>query len=132
MGGWVPSVRKADTPQQIFETWVLPQAVHAWINMKVDKPVGVLFVGFLQVFNRARVFSQAKVDPGKKVGCDVFLPCQFCQIMRTPVLHLIYQQRREFAPARRASGDCRPTKLYRLLTLGHGQFVATCFSEQQS
>ncbi len=32
---------------------VVLQCVHAWIHVKVDKPVTVLFVGFLQAFDRA-------------------------------------------------------------------------------
>src|SRR5580704_12327613 len=72
---------KADTPQQVVETWIVPQAVHARIYMKIDQPVGVLFVGLLQVFNCAVIFSQANVDSGEKVGCDIFLLGQFCQII---------------------------------------------------
>src|SRR6266403_1936550 len=66
---------KADTPRQVLEAWVIPQAVHARIYMKIDKPVGVLFVGFLQVFHSAVVFSQADVYPGEEVGCDILLLC---------------------------------------------------------
>ncbi len=66
---------KADTPQQVLETRVVPQAVHAGIYVKIDKPVRVLFVGFLQVFNRAVVFSQSDVDSGKEVGCHILLLC---------------------------------------------------------
>ncbi len=60
---------------------IVPQAVHARIYMKIDKPVGVLFVGFLQVFDRAVVFSQADVDSGEEVRRDILLLCQFCQII---------------------------------------------------
>src|ERR1039457_5358189 len=62
---------KANTPQQVLETWVVPQAVHARIYTKIDKPVGVLFVRFLQVFNRAVVFSQADMDSGEEIRCDI-------------------------------------------------------------
>src|SRR5256886_5225541 len=70
---WLPSggdrghqCGKADTPRQVLEAWVIPQAVHARIYLKIDKPVGVLFVGFLQVFHSAVVFSQADVYPGEE------------------------------------------------------------------
>ncbi len=43
--------------------------------MKIDKPVGVLFVAFLQVFNRAVVFSQADVDSSEEVGGDILSLC---------------------------------------------------------
>src|SRR5881396_2105305 len=79
---WLPSggdrghqCGKADTPRQVLEAWVIPQAVHARIYLKIDKPVGVLFVGFLQVFHSAVVFSQADVYPGEEVGCDILLLC---------------------------------------------------------
>src|SRR5258708_14009352 len=79
---WLPSggdrglqCGKADTPRQVLETSVIPQAVHARIYMKIDKPVGVLFVGFLQVFHSAVVFSQADVYTGEEVGCDILLLC---------------------------------------------------------
>jgi hypothetical protein len=38
---------KADTSQQVLETRVAPQRVHARIYMKIDEPVGMLLVGFL-------------------------------------------------------------------------------------
>ena len=63
------------TRRNSLKTWVGPQGVHARIHMKIDKPVGVLFIGFLQVFNRAVVFSQADVDSGEEVGRDIFLLC---------------------------------------------------------
>jgi hypothetical protein len=47
---------KADTLQQALKTWIFSQGVHAWIHVKIDKPVAMLFVRFLQVFNRAVVF----------------------------------------------------------------------------
>src|SRR6267143_576856 len=79
---WLPSggdrdlqCGKADTPRQVLETWVIPQAVHARVYMKIDKPVRVLFVGFLQVFHSAVVFSQADMYPGQEVGCDILLLC---------------------------------------------------------
>ena len=62
-------------PQQVLKTWVGPQAVHARVYVKIDKPVGVLFVGFLQVFNRAVVVSQADVDSGEEVRCNILLLC---------------------------------------------------------
>ena len=43
--------------------------------MKIDKPVAVFFVGLLQAFNRAIVFSQADVDSGEEVGRDILLLC---------------------------------------------------------
>jgi hypothetical protein len=64
---------KADTPQQVLEPSVVTQAVHARIYMKIDKPVGVFFVGFLQIFQRPVVFSQADMDSGEEVGCDILL-----------------------------------------------------------
>src|SRR5215469_18932656 len=66
---------KADAPQQVLKTWVGPQAVHARIYVKIDKPVRVLFVGFLQVLNHAVVFSQAGVDSGEEVRCNIFFLC---------------------------------------------------------
>src|SRR5258708_9440607 len=75
---WLPSggdrglqCGKADKPRQVLETWVIPQAVHARIYMKIDKPVVVLFVGFLQVFHSAFVFSQSDVYPGEEDGRDL-------------------------------------------------------------
>ena len=64
---------KANPPYQALETWVVPQVVHARIYMKIDKPVGMFFIAFLQIFNRAFVFSQADVDSGEKVGRDILL-----------------------------------------------------------
>ena len=64
---------KPDTPQQVLEPYIVPQGVHARIHMKRYKPVGVLLVGFLQVFNRTVAFSQADVDSGEEVGCDILL-----------------------------------------------------------
>ena len=49
--------------------------------MKVDKPVGVLFVGFLQAFNGAVDFSEPDVDSGEEVWCDILLLGQRCQII---------------------------------------------------
>ena len=66
---------KADTPQQVLKTWAGPQSLHARIDVKIDEPVGVLFVGFLQIFNRAVVFSQADVDAGEEVRCNILLLC---------------------------------------------------------
>ncbi len=57
-----------------WKAWRVPQVVHARIQMKIDEPVGVFFITFLQVLNRAVVFSQADVDSGEEVGRDIFLP----------------------------------------------------------
>src|ERR1700720_1542808 len=67
---------EADAPQQVLETRIVPQIVHARIDMKIDKPVGVLFVGFLQVFNCAVVFPQADMDSSEEVRCDVLVLCE--------------------------------------------------------
>src|SRR5579863_4177897 len=72
---------EANPPQQGLEPWIVPQAIQARIYMKVDKPVGVLFVGFLQAFHRSVVFSQADVDSGEKVGRDILLLRQFYKII---------------------------------------------------
>jgi hypothetical protein len=58
INGWYCSFgySASDALQHVIETWIVPQAVHAWFHMQIDKPVGVLFVGFLQVFDRAIVF----------------------------------------------------------------------------
>ena len=48
---------KADAAQQILETRVVAQSVHARIYMKIDKPVRMFFVGFLEVFNSTVVFA---------------------------------------------------------------------------
>src|SRR5882724_1887624 len=66
---------KADTSQQVLETGVAPQSVHARIHMKIYKPVGMLLIGFLQVFNRTVVFSQADMDPSQEVRCDILVIC---------------------------------------------------------
>jgi hypothetical protein len=58
---------KGDTPQQVLETRVVAQTVHAGIDMKIDEPVRALFVGFLEVFDRAVVFSQTDVDSREEV-----------------------------------------------------------------
>jgi hypothetical protein len=58
---------KGDTPQQVLETRVVAQTVHAGIYMKIDEPVRALFVGFLEVFDRAAVFSQTDVDSREEV-----------------------------------------------------------------
>jgi hypothetical protein len=65
--------RKANPPQQALEVLVVPQAVHARIYMKIDKPVRVLFIAFLQAFDRAVVFSQADIDSGEEIGRDILL-----------------------------------------------------------
>ena len=41
--------------------------------MKIDEPVGMLFIAVLQVFDRTFVFTQADVDSGEKVRRDKFL-----------------------------------------------------------
>ena len=41
--------------------------------MKIDEPVGMFFIAFLQAFNRAFLFSQADVDSSEVVGRDIFL-----------------------------------------------------------
>ena len=64
---------KSDPPQQILETRIVPQIVHTRIYMKIDKPVAVLFVGFLQIFDRAVAVSQANVDSGEEMGRDIFV-----------------------------------------------------------
>jgi hypothetical protein len=48
---------KADNPHQFLKTRIGPQAVHAGIEVKINRPVGMLFEGFLQVFERAIIFS---------------------------------------------------------------------------
>ena len=58
---------KGDTPQQVLETRIVAQTVHAGIYMKIDEPVRALFVGFLEVFDRAVVFSQTDVDSREEV-----------------------------------------------------------------
>src|SRR6476660_8986941 len=77
---WLPSDggrrrhrRKANPPQQALETLVVAQDVHARIYMKIDKPVGMLLIAFLQVFNRAVVLSQANVDSGEGIGRDILV-----------------------------------------------------------
>jgi hypothetical protein len=64
-----------------LETTIVPQIVHARIYMKIDKPAGVFFVGFLQAFNCAVFFSQADMDSSKEVRCNVFVFSEFCQIL---------------------------------------------------
>src|SRR5438132_14410853 len=66
---------KADTSHQVLETRLAPQSVHARIYMEIYKPVGMLLVGFLQVFNRTVVFSQADMDPSQEVRCDILVLC---------------------------------------------------------
>jgi hypothetical protein len=46
------SAQKANPPQQALETLVVAQDVHARIYMKIDKPVGMLLIAFLQVSRR--------------------------------------------------------------------------------
>jgi len=47
--------RKANTLQQMLESWVAAQTVYARIYVKIDKPMGVLLVAFLQIF-KSEVF----------------------------------------------------------------------------
>src|SRR5580698_3848333 len=72
---------KSNTPQQILETGIAPQIVHARVYRKVNKPVRVFLVGFLQVFQGPVIFSQADVDSSEEVGRNVFVLCEFCQII---------------------------------------------------
>src|ERR1700722_2301147 len=69
--------RQADAFQQIRETGIVAQIVHARIYMKVNEPVAVLRVGFLQKFNRAVMLGQAEVDSSKKMRRDIFVLGQF-------------------------------------------------------
>ena len=64
--------READALEQILETGLVAQVVHDGIDVQVDEPVGVVFVGFLEVIEGAVVFSEADVDSGEEVGRDVF------------------------------------------------------------
>src|ERR1035438_3416455 len=45
--------RKTNPPQQVLKTWIVTQVVHARIEINIDEPVGMLFITFLQVFDRA-------------------------------------------------------------------------------
>jgi hypothetical protein len=58
---------KADTLEEIFETHVVAQAVHAGIYMKIDEPVRAFFVGLLEVLDRTVVFTQTDVDSREEV-----------------------------------------------------------------
>ena len=49
--------------------------------MKIDQPVGVFFIAFLQVFNRTVVFSQADMDSGEEIGRDILLLRETCQVI---------------------------------------------------
>src|SRR5579864_3879122 len=49
--------RKANAPQQMLEQWVAAQGVHARVQVKIDKPMGVLLVAFLQIFKSEVVLS---------------------------------------------------------------------------
>src|ERR1700746_550336 len=59
--------RKADTLQKMLKTRGAAQGGPGRIDVKVEQPVGVILVGFLQRLHRAFGFSQAYVDSGKKV-----------------------------------------------------------------
>jgi len=71
-----PSAGEADTTQQFLETRVVPQAVHARVYMKLDEPVAMLGVGFLEVLKCAVVFSEAEMDSGEEVRRDVLVLCE--------------------------------------------------------
>src|SRR5271154_1513603 len=66
-GNCVGFCGKADPAQQILEAWIVAQIIHAWIDVKINKPVGVVFVGFLEVLNRLVVFSQAHMDSSEEM-----------------------------------------------------------------
>src|SRR5215467_12468263 len=74
---------KGDTAHQVLEMRVVAQTVHAGIYMKIDEPVRALFVGFLEVFDRAVVFSQADVDSREEVRRHIPLFCQFFEIIES-------------------------------------------------
>jgi hypothetical protein len=72
----IRGVGEADTLQQVLEMWVVAQTVHAGIDMKINKPVGMLFEALLQACHGAIIFSQAHVDSGQEIRCDILLLCQ--------------------------------------------------------
>lgn len=59
---------EADALQQSFETGVVAQCVHAGIDMKINQPMRMILVGFLEVFQRMIVFAQTDVDAREDVG----------------------------------------------------------------
>src|ERR1700733_13485650 len=77
-----PSAGEPDTTQQFLETRVVPQAVHARVDVKVDEPVAMLGVGFLEVLECAVVFSEADMDSGEEVRRDVLALCECGQIVK--------------------------------------------------
>ena len=50
----------------------MAQIVHDGIDVKVDEPVGVVFVGFLEVIEGTVVLTEADVDSGEKMRRYVF------------------------------------------------------------
>jgi len=63
---------EADALEQILKTGLVAQVVHDGIDVEIDEPVGMVFVGFLEVIEGAVVLSEADVDSGEEVGRDVF------------------------------------------------------------
>ena len=72
---------KTHAPQQLLETRIVPQIVHARVYMKIDKPVAVFCAGFLQILNRAIVVTQTNVYSGEEMGRDIPFLCQLLQII---------------------------------------------------